>query len=96
MEFASINKFDTISHVLFFVVLYIATIRLINPVIGSCNNGAIFLPSLTLVIHIQILVVWLLSLHNDHHHIYGMTYFNKSAGRFSDGRLIIDFIGNFS
>ena len=26
---------------------------------------------------------------------FGMTYFNRPAGRASDGRLIIDFLGNY-
>lgn len=26
---------------------------------------------------------------------FGMTYFNKPAGRASDGRLFLDFLGNF-
>nr|XP_012570621.1 uncharacterized protein LOC101514585 [Cicer arietinum] len=87
MEFASINKFH-ISHVSFFVVLlYIATIVNGSSNISECNFHAIFnfgdSNSDTGGLAASLLAPT---------PPYGETYFHRPVGRFSDGRLVVDFI----
>ncbi|XP_027333250.1 esterase-like [Abrus precatorius] len=87
MEFPSLTKFH-IPHVSFFVVLSIATI-VVNPVFATreCAFPAIFnfgdSNSDTGGLAASILAPT---------PPYGETYFRRPEGRFSDGRLIIDFI----
>jgi len=87
MDFVTKNKFH-VSLVLFFNVLSIASI--VNGSGNECNFPAIFNFGDS-----NSDTGGLAAAFVQPPPPYGETYFNRPAGRFSDGRLIIDFIGNY-
>jgi len=94
MELSNRNKFHTMSHV--FVVLYIAaTTRLVNTAVIGSSNGCNF-PAIINFGDSNSDTGGFAAAFIQPPPPYGITYFNRPVGRFSDGRLIIDFIGNFS
>lgn len=92
MQFLSTNKFH-ISHVSFLVVLSIATTTLlINPVIIGATKECYF-PAIFNFGDSNSDTGGLAASLIAPTPPYGETYFHRPAGRFSDGRLILDFIG---